>query len=462
MINYVLVGKNRKFLLTTFGFTGAITSMLFILIFPPVYFLGAVLVIVGIISLGCSFVILNSFLPVLVANHPSILKTNNARPPSQDSITLSALGEAGIEQEESFEGIGGPQAKPSETFPELQLSTQISSKGVGLGYAAAVLVQILSILFLFILSKTSVGKSSRTMPLKLVLLLVGLWWFTFTAVSIRWIRPRPGPPMDSSFLGQGSKIHSWALLVRAAWVKLWGIIKTAAKLRQMVVFLIAWFLLSDAVATVSGTAILFAKNELKMPTVQIAMVSIIATTSGIAGAFSWPRLSTRFNLKSNQTIIACLTCFELIPLYGLLGYFPFIKKWGVFGLQQTWEIFPLAFVHGFVSGGFSSYCRSLYGQLIPPGSEAAFYALYAVTDKGSSVFGPAIVGFMVDTTGQIRSGFIFLAVLILLPIPLIYLVDPEKGRADGLNMSAAIKASNGEETDVHRGEEREGLLSSSG
>jgi len=59
-------------------------------------------------------------------------------------------------------------------------------------------------------------------------------------------------------------------------------------------------------------------------------------------------------------------------------------------------------VYGFVMGGLSSFCRSLFGELIPPGFEAAFYALYAITDKGSSVFGPAIVGAITDAYGEIR------------------------------------------------------------
>lgn len=94
---------------------------------------------------------------------------------------------------------------------------------------------------------------------------------------------------------------------------------------------------------------------------------------------------------------------------------------------------------GFVLGGLSSYCRSLFGELIPPGSEAAFYALYAITDKGSSIFGPAIVGAIVDATGEIRPAFWFLAVLIGLPGPLIWFVDVERGRREGRSMAAEIE-----------------------
>ena len=73
----------------------------------------------------------------------------------------------------------------------------------------------------------------------------------------------------------------------------------------------------------------------------------------------------------------------------------------------------------------------MFGELIPEGSEAAFYALYAVTDKGSSVFGPVVVGAITDATGEIRPAFWFLAVLIALPVPLIYLVDVDRGRREG-------------------------------
>jgi len=74
--------------------------------------------------------------------------------------------------------------------------------------------------------------------------------------------------------------------------------------------------------------------------------------------------------------------------------------------------------------------RSLYASMIPPGMEAAFFALYAVTDKGSSALGPMVVGRIVDSTGDIRSGFWFLALLVLLPLPVLYCVDLAKGRGD--------------------------------
>ncbi|PYH41039.1 MFS transporter [Aspergillus saccharolyticus JOP 1030-1] len=466
--------SNRKTLLMTFGFVGSVTSMLFMFISPPVYVLGALLVVVGVVCLGSSFVVLNSFLPVLVAHDPSI-----AAPSKKTPEELHELYPDGEEDEDTFrthsarsrhhdQGESGGSHATKAASPELQLSTRISSKGVGLGYCAAVLVQILSILLLFTLSKTPIGKSSGTLPLRCVLLLVGLWWCAFTLVSRRWLRTRPGPPLEeaggavaaarssSNNTGGGASPRTrwrlWLSLVGFAWKSLWKTARVAVRLREMRVFLVAWFLLSDALATVSSTAILFARTELHLSTTMIALLSITATVSGMAGAFLWPIVSRRLGLQSHQTIMLCLALFELIPLYGLLAYLPFIKRWGVIGLQQPWEIYPLAVVHGVVGGGLASYCRSFFGLLIPPGSEAAFYALYAATDKGSSFIGPAIVGMLIDKTGQVRSGFFFVAVLILLPIPLIWIINAERGRAEGLAVAENL-------ADRDDGEEAEGLLS---
>jgi UMF1 family MFS transporter len=112
----------------------------------------------------------------------------------------------------------------------------------------------------------------------------------------------------------------------------------ARKLKDVLLFLGAWFLLSDAVATVSGTAVLFAKTSLEMKPAALALINVIATISGIAGAFTWRRIASMMGLKPTHTVLACIVLFEAVPIYGLLGYLPIVKRWGVGGLQQGWEM----------------------------------------------------------------------------------------------------------------------------
>jgi MFS transporter, UMF1 family len=427
-------GKFRKLLLLAFAFAGSIATMLFIAVVPKLYLFGALLAIIGNTCFGASFVLLNSFLPLLVRHHPSVLKYR-AEIDGPDRTTSRHNSTSGHETETSpLLPSDGPdptplrQPLPAAVSPELRLSTQFSSYGIGIGYIAGLVVQSVAILIV-------VGTGSTTFSLRLVLLLAGTWWLLFTIPAALWLRPRPGPPLPTEFSGR----NAWLAYILYAWKSLFRTISRARRLKDIVIFLGAWFLLSDSIATVSGTAVLFAKTTLGMHTAALGLINVIATIAGVIGAFSWSLVSRKFNMRASQTIVACICLFEIIPLYGLLGFIPAVQRWGVVGLQQPWEMYPLGAVYGLVLGGLSSYCRAFFGELIPPGFEAAFYALYAITDKGSSIFGPAIVGAITDRYGEIRPAFVFLAVLIFLPLPLMLLVDVDRGKAEAAQLAEELE-----------------------
>jgi MFS transporter, UMF1 family len=441
-------GRSRKTFLLVFAITGAVSTMLFLPVVPRVYLLGALLAIVANTCFGASFVLLNSFLPLLVRHHPSVQvppsrsvsydseseqQFLNGNAEEHNSRALSSSGAALLNEGSDYTKPSRPS--PAAVSPELQLSTKISSNGIGIGYIAGLFVQSLAILLV-------VSTGSTTFSLRLVLFIIGTWWLLFTIPAALWLRPRPGPPLPSAR-------QTWFSYLTYAWKSLYITILRARRLKDVVIFLAAWFLLSDGIATVSGTAILFAKTSLGMKPWALALINVISTIAGVFGAFTWSFFSRLFNLRASQTIIACICIFEIIPLYGLLGFIPAVRDYGMFGLQEPWEMYPLGAIYGFVLGGLSSYCRSFFGELVPPGSEAAFYALYAITDKGSSIFGPAIVGAITDRYGEIRPAFVFLAVLIAMPLPLMMLVDVERGKKDAREMAIVLEARDAD-TDAHR------------
>ncbi|KAH8804676.1 autophagy-related protein 22-like protein [Xylogone sp. PMI_703] len=461
-------GNYRKRLLVGFAFTGSISAMFFIFVVPKIFIVGSFLTIIGVVSMGSSFVLFNSFLPVLVANHPSISTRGNNSKDDPESVPLENLqsddrDSLSIDLEpEDYVNIPSKKSDSSPDSVELQLSTKFSSRATGIGYAAAVSVQLICVVMLFVMSKISFFSSSSTLSLRIVLFFVGLWWLGFTIPTQMWLRDRPGPPLYSVLPDTKSNWRAFWSYFTFAWSSLWKTIKIAVKLRQMAVYLISWFLLSDAISTVNATAILFARTELKLSTVAVALLSITTMASAFSGAMLWPIIARRFSLESRHTLVLCVIVLELIPLYGLMGYLPFIQSWGVGGLQQPWEIFPLAVVFGFVMGGINSFSRSFFGLLIPPGSEAAFYALYAITDKGSSAVGPTIAGMIIDATGKIRPAFGFLAVLIALTAPILWIVNVDKGKEDALRMAGILKKLSGSDENIREGnggiQEAEGLL----
>ncbi|OLN81244.1 Autophagy-related protein 22 [Colletotrichum chlorophyti] len=435
-------GGSRKKLLLTFAWVGSFAVMAYIFVNKNTYVLGALLAIISNTSFGASFVLLNSFLPLLVRHHPDVLESKIVHAPDvelpdpearQLNGSRAEEDSAVADMEDSTTALlahGHPLVRKATheelTSVELRLSTQISSKGMGIGYLAGLFLQCVAIAIL-------ISMKNSTWAQRVVLFFVGLWWAVGTILSAMWLRPRPGPPMPIKS-GKGA----WWNYVSSAWKSIFNTIRLARRLRDVVLFCAAWFFLSDAIATTSSTAILFAKTQLHMKPWALGMINVISTTFGVIGAFSWAWMSRKFDLKPHQTILVCIGLFELIPIYGLLGYLPAVQRWGVGGLQQPWEMYPLAAVYGLVLGGLSAYCRALFGQLIPQGSEAAFYALYSLTDKGSSFFGPAIVGAIIDGAGDIRPAFWFLAALVGLPAPLIWSVNAERGKREGDKLAATI------------------------
>lgn len=449
-------GSYRKKLLLSFAWIGSLSVMSYIFISKETYLLGALLTVVSNTSFGASFVLLNSFLPLLVRNHPEVIAAKAPVTPDlgEGDSTLESrqLGDSTGDLANSTSALlpEGPKVLPTHqeiTSKELQLSTRISSKGIGIGYMAALFVQCVAIGVLISMHNTTWGQ-------RVVLFMIGAWWTGFTIPSAMWLRPRPGPPLTIHGKTEGI---SWLSYFVYSWKSLFKTVKVARRLLDIMLFLAGWFLLSDAIATTSSTAILFAKTQLHMKPWALGMINVISTLAGVVGAFGWSWVSGYFGLKAHQTILVCIGLFELIPLYGLMGYLPFVQNWGVLGLQQPWEMYPLAAVYGLVLGGLSSYCRSLYGELIPPGSEAAFYALYAITDKGSSVFGPTIVGAIIDKTGSIRPAFWFLGAIVGLPAPLIWMINVERGRLEGDKVAKTLEGVVAATEDGDEAE-REGML----
>ena len=287
-------GRYRKSLLLSFAFTGALATMLFLAIVPRVYVLGALLAIISNTCFGASFVLLNSFLPLLVRHHPSVQDTasdsgdqseedaddeESSEPETGefDGSTQALLASSAAVRNPQHAAKTAPrhqrtnslgarmfkstsyQSGKASTSPELQLSTKLSSYGIGIGYIAGVLVQILAIGIIIL---TNSNSESSNLAFRIVLFVIGLWWFSFTIPAALWLRPRPGPPIPLT--SESKQSWTWLGYINYAWRSLGKTIVRARKLRDVLLFLGSWFMISDSIATVSGTAILFAKTELEM------------------------------------------------------------------------------------------------------------------------------------------------------------------------------------------------------
>lgn len=369
-------------------------------------------------------VCLNAFLPLLVRNHPNLQSVAD-EPPPQEEREYTVLP-----QDEANERVQS-DVSPPITKQSLLLSTRISTQGIAIGYASGVLIQMATIPLV-------IYTGSTTKSLQLAVLVSGVWWALFTVPAAIWMRPRPGPPLPAS--KQAGFIRKTVDYIAYGWKLIFATLRQARRLKDVMFFLAAWFLMSDGYTTITSTAILFAKTTLGIGASGLALIGILATSSGILGAILWPRVLTpRLKFLHNsphRTILLILTLTLIVPIYGLLGFLPLFQNLGFGGLVHKNEIYGLAIVFGFLYGGMQGYCRSFFGELVPRGMEANMFALYAVTDKGSSAVGPAVVGLITDLTHEIRWAFLFLGCMIAASIPLMKRIDVVRGKADAERWSS--------------------------
>ena len=144
------------------------------------------------------------------------------------------------------------------------------------------------------------------------------------------------------------------------------------------------------------------------------------------GNIIWIKLQRHFLWSSKKTLLIQASLYLLLPLYGCIGFFTQKGTFG--GVQNKFEILPLAAYHGFLLGATQSTCRVLYASLIPATHESQFFSLYELTDKGSAWVGPLVAAALTTATGTLRSSFVFLAGLFVVGILVFLSVDVELGQ----------------------------------
>ncbi|KAM3161399.1 Autophagy-related protein [Lachancea thermotolerans] len=289
-----------------------------------------------------------------------------------------------------------------------------SGRGSGVGYIGALIVQVCSI-FLVRMSKAHDN-------IQVAVLLVGIWWLAWQ-FPLTWLLQDIIPPLIED---EQLQIRPSPKYLTYGWKSLYEALKHARLLRDVMIFLLGWFIISDSITTINSTAILFAKTELKMGTLGLIMVSILSLLSGIAGAFLIPQvLSYQFKQPPQRMMMSIIGWASVIPLYGTLGFF-----FDSVGLKHKGEMYMMAIWYGIAMGGLSAVSRTIFSLIIPSGKESTFFSLFSLTDKGSSVLGPFLAGLITDKTHNIRYSFYLLLFLLLISLPVFGMLNIERGKKE--------------------------------
>ncbi|GAA5893414.1 hypothetical protein JCM8208_000788 [Rhodotorula glutinis] len=461
----------RHRLLSLFALVGSLACILFLAVpsdsrlWPS----AALLALVANVSFGASIVCLNSYLPDLGRLDPAVLFAQGAldaaqhsflsrsTPPQPRSTSLAPAtfddndgNDDDDDDDDALLGSSQSLARATDAYAAARgrATAALSARAIAAGYAAgiAVLVALLPVV------KALSGSASErggTWPLRVAVAVSGAWWLVGSVPAAAWLRPLEGDgamggggSRRAAGGGRGVKARSWAAAVRSGWSGLAGMLREWRRLPQAFKFLAAWFLLSDAFATITSTAVLFAKTSLGLPTSSLIYIAILTPLSGLVGALVCPLLQshtalTHLHLSTHRILVALVVLSLVVPLYGLVA------------LRTARQMYLVAVVFGFLFGAFQSFARALYAELIPPARASAFFALYSITDKSSSFLGPLLVATVTTATGEIRHGFVLIAALMAAAVPILVKVEVGQGARDAERMDGELKreASDGDDDD---------------
>lgn len=274
-------------------------------------------------------------------------------------------------------------------LPEIALPDErdgVSSRGWATGYAGGgLLLAAHLVLFLF---AEDLG-IEEAYAARIAMASAGIWWFVFSQVTIRGLVRRP-PLVDTA--GEAGGVVAGA---GASLRELWSTLKQLRHTPRTLVFLAAFLLYNDGVATVITAAGIFATAELDIPLATLTAAILLVQFVALFGALALGKVAERVGAK--RTILGSLVLWTAVVASGRHV-----------AAGDVTAFFVLAAAIGFVLGGTQALSRSLFSQMVPTGEEAQFFALYQLSDRGTSWLGTFALGVAVAATGSYRDGILVL------------------------------------------------------
>jgi UMF1 family MFS transporter len=274
----------------------------------------------------------------------------------------------------------------------------VSSAGWAAGYlGGGVLLALNLVASFFIADKSELARLS--------LCSAGLWWAAFMIVPAIILRkmpmsadahaPKAGSAITAGFKELGDtlrhlRLYPWTLL-----------------------FLLAYLIYYDGIATTTTLAADYGQNELKLDDNILLSAILLVQFASFGGVLLLGRLARRWGAK--VVVVWSLVVWSILIT---LAYF----------LQagQPVQFYLLAIGISLVLGGSQALSRSMFASMIPVGKEAEYFSLFEISSSGTSALGPLVFGLVLQNTGSYRSAIFSLIAFFVIGLVVLLLVNVRK------------------------------------
>lgn len=257
-----------------------------------------------------------------------------------------------------------------------------SALGFSLGYLGGGLLLALNVLMTQ--NPGWFGLPDAGAAVRVSFVLVAVWWLVFSLPLILYV-PEPGnAPHPAS-----------TQILEIGFSRVWKTLHEVRRLRNVWLFLIAYWLYIDGVDTIIRMAVDYGLS-LGFDQKNLILALLITQFTGFPAALVFGRLGTRYGPRTG--ILLALLVYMVVTVRGAF-------------MDEVYEFYLLAFAIGLAQGGIQALSRSLYARMIPRERTAEFFGFYNMLGKFAAVLGPFLMGWTGALAGSPRAGILSLLVL---------------------------------------------------
>ena len=280
----------------------------------------------------------------------------------------------------------------------------VSTIGWGIGYFAG---GILLLIQLFLANYMSDNYFTNSQINRICLALSGIWWAFWITLTVIFLKV---PDIVPKKLTNRNYVYSGFHDLK----------KTLRRLKNYphtFLFLLAFFFYSDGIQTITNVAAQFGQEELKLSVIVLIKAILIVQFVGFFGALVFNSISKFIGAKRTILVTLYLFSLALIWSYGFLN--------GESGF------YALSIFFGLIIVASQALSRSAFSSMIPKGSEAEYFGIYEISERGSSWLGPLCFGIGLQLTGSYRIAILSLIVFFIIGIALLTKVKFSKAIEEG-------------------------------
>lgn len=284
---------------------------------------------------------------------------------------------------------------------------RLSTSGFALGYLGSGILLLANLAWIIrpgwfgLPSGEELTSAEETLPTRLALLSVAIWWGLFTIPLLRRVRERP--PVEGARDMERSAVRQ---LLRT--------LREVRRHRQAFRFLLAFLIFNDGITTIIRMAGLYATEREFAPTTVIGTILLLQFV-GIPFAVLFGHVGSRVGAK--RMILGGLGAYCAICV---LAY----------SMSATWHFVGVGILVGMVQGGTQGLSRSLFASLVPAERSGEFFALFGVGEKFAGIAGPALFALTIRLTGGMQSAVLALIAFFVLGGALLTTVDVQAGQRE--------------------------------